>query len=123
MLFRSFRPSTGKDFGISQSSSYEDQAKAALKYFKSLKGQFGDEMAAAQAYNVGPGAYSQGQRNIDYASKYTQYMSGFDQKEIPGNNVKVVIDKMNITAPDATAKGIVNTVSGAIASQCQQACQ
>lgn len=56
-----------------------DAVEAGARYLAKQRNRFGSWCAALHAYNVGPGAYQQGKRNNDYATKIIRWANGYTE--------------------------------------------
>jgi membrane-bound lytic murein transglycosylase D len=76
-----FIPSTGTNYGLKRSQSYDGRrdvyasTKAALKYLRKLHGDFGDWLLAIAAYNCGEGAVARAIRRNQAAGLPTDFWS------------------------------------------------
>ena len=76
-----FIPSTGTNYGLKRSHSYDGRrdvyasTKAAIKYLKKLHGDFGDWLLAIAAYNCGEGAVGRAIRRNQAAGLPTDFWS------------------------------------------------
>ena len=76
-----FIPSTGSNYGLKRSQSYDGRrdvyasTKAALKYLRKLHGDFGDWLLAIAAYNCGEGAVARAIRRNEAAGLPTDFWS------------------------------------------------
>jgi membrane-bound lytic murein transglycosylase D len=76
-----FIPSTGTNYGLKRSHSYDGRrdvyasTKAAIKYLKKLHGDFGDWLLAIAAYNCGEGAVGRAIRRNEAAGLPTDFWS------------------------------------------------
>jgi membrane-bound lytic murein transglycosylase D len=76
-----FIPSTGTNYGLKRSHSYDGRrdvyasTKAAIKYLKKLHGDFGDWLLAIAAYNCGEGAVTRAIRRNEFAGLPTDFWS------------------------------------------------
>lgn len=76
-----FIPSTGSNYGLKRSRSYDGRrdvyasTKAAIKYLRKLHGDFGDWLLAIAAYNCGEGAVGRAIRRNEAAGLPTDFWS------------------------------------------------
>lgn len=76
-----FIPSTGTNYGLKRSHSYDGRrdvyasTKAAIKYLRKLHGDFGDWLLAIAAYNCGEGAVGRAIRRNEAAGLPTDFWS------------------------------------------------
>ena len=76
-----FIPSTGSNYGLKRSHSYDGRrdvyasTKAAIKYLKKLHGDFDDWLLAIAAYNCGEGAVARAIRRNEGAGLPTDFWS------------------------------------------------
>ncbi len=76
-----FIPSTGSNYGLKRSHSYDGRrdvyasTKAAIKYLRKLHGDFGDWLLAIAAYNCGEGAVARAIRRNEAAGLPTDFWS------------------------------------------------
>lgn len=76
-----FIPSTGTNYGLKRSHSYDGRrdvyasTKAAIKYLKKLHGDFGDWLLAIAAYNCGEGAVGRAIKRNQAAGLPTDFWS------------------------------------------------
>lgn len=76
-----FIPSTGHNYGLKKSRSYDGRrdvyasTKAAIKYLKKLHGDFGDWLLAIAAYNCGEGGVSRAVRRNEAQGLPTDFWS------------------------------------------------